>query len=99
MGRFATFFVVLSPWFQRGLPGEIDKRIAQEIGRAHLRLFQVYTKELLHYRFVDLYRATEHYCEQRGESVKIESEHEESPNSMGWCTAACDHAPAGGRLN
>ena len=82
MGRFATFFVVLSPWFQRGLPGEIDKRIAQEIGRAHLRLFQVYTKELLHYRFVDLYRATEHYCEQRGESVKIESEHEESLNSM-----------------
>ncbi len=82
MGRFSTFRVVLYPWFQRDLPGEIDKRIAQEIGRAYLRLFQVYTKELPHYRFVDLYRATEHYCEQRGESVKIESEHEESPNSM-----------------
>ena len=82
MGRFSTFRVVLYPWFQRDLPGEIDKRIAQEIGRAHLRLFQVYTKELPHYRFVDLYRATEHYCEQRGESVKIESEHEESLNSI-----------------
>ncbi len=82
MSRFSTFLVVLSPWFQRDLPGEIDKRMAQEIGRARFRLFQVYTKELPHYRFVDLYRAAEHYCEQRGEYVKIESEHEESLNSI-----------------
>ena len=52
------------------------------MGGQRLDVFQVHTKELPHYRFVDVYRAVEHYCQRRNEVTKIESEHEENLNSI-----------------
>jgi hypothetical protein len=82
MERFSTLSTVLYRWFRRGLPREIDKQITEEIGRDRRRRFRVHTKTLPHYRFVDLHRATEHYCQQRDDFVKIESEHDEDLNSI-----------------
>ncbi len=64
-------------------PTDIKTRLAYEMGVPKLTAFQVGTKELPHYRFVDLYRATDSYCEGR-ENVKIiESEHrDEALNSI-----------------
>ncbi len=64
-------------------PTDIKTRLAYEMGVPKLTAFQVGTKELPHYRFVDLYRATDAYCEGR-ENVKIiESEHrDEALNSI-----------------
>lgn len=55
------------------IPTDIDKRIAYEVGRQRLRRFAVFYEDVLAYRFVDVYRAIERYCETRGAVLKIES--------------------------
>ena len=64
-------------------PADIETRLAYEMGVPKLTAFQVGTKELPHYRFVDLYRATDAYCEGRENVKTVESEHrDESLNSI-----------------
>ena len=60
----------------------IDDRIASILGM-RLKGFQVFTRELPHYRFVDLYRATEKLFERLGEISIVQSEHsQEDLNSI-----------------
>lgn len=63
-------------------PGDIDHRIAYHIGRGIVARLQVHTTTLPYYRFVDLYRATERYCKEYGETARIESEHGEDLNTI-----------------
>src|SRR5437016_73205 len=60
---------------------EIDDRISLEMG-GRLARFHVHARELPGYRFVDLYRAVDHFCGFRPELVTIESEHDEDLNSI-----------------
>lgn len=53
----------------------IDARIGFELDVPKLTAFRVNTRELPHYRFVDLYRATDEYCEGERDVTTIESEH------------------------
>ncbi len=52
----------------------IDDRISSILG-TRLKGFQVFTKEFPHYRFVDLYNATEKSFAQLGEVSMVQSEH------------------------
>lgn len=74
--------MLLSFGFTRLLAGDIDGRISLEAGGRRLDHFQVHSKELPHYRFVDLYRAAEYFCQSHGETTKVESEHSEDLNSI-----------------
>jgi hypothetical protein len=44
--------------------------------------FHVHTRELPHYRFVDLYRAVDAFCQGYGDVRTVASEHEEDLNSL-----------------
>lgn len=72
--------------FFSGLRGRsavaIDQRISAEMGCQSMARFRVHTKELPSYRFVDLSRAIEAYCESRHVVHTIESEHQEDLNSL-----------------
>lgn len=68
--------------FNKLLAKDIDDRIFVEVGARRLDHFQVHSKELPHYRFVDLYRASEYFCQSHGETIKIESEHSEDLNGI-----------------
>lgn len=74
--------MTLSFGLNRLLARNIDGRLALEAGSRRLDYFQVHGKELPHYRFVDLYRAAEHFCQTHGETKKIESQHSEDLNSI-----------------
>ena len=64
-------------------PADLETRLAYEMGVPKLAAFQVGTKELPHYRFVDLYRATDEYCGNQENVKTIESEHrDEALNSI-----------------
>ena len=66
-------------------PGDIDGYIARALHSRQLTHFHVHTRELPHYRFVDLYRAVETFCQGRGDVQTIASEHEEDLNSLLHC--------------
>jgi AAA+ superfamily predicted ATPase len=69
-------------WTRRDFSTEIDNQISVALGCRELHRFQVHTKELPQYRFVDLHRAAEQYSQARDEVVKLESEHEEDLNTI-----------------
>src|SRR6266545_7876625 len=58
----------------------IDTRLSAELRRP-LSAFNVHSKELPQFRFVDLYRAAEHYCQPHGVTATIESDHRIEPLS------------------
>lgn len=62
--------------------GAIDAYIARVLHCQRLTHFHVHTKELPHYRFVDVYRAVESFCQGRDNVQTIASEHEEDLNSL-----------------
>jgi hypothetical protein len=72
--------------FVRGILGreplDIDKRLAAEIAPVRPRQFRVSSKELPSYRFVDLFRAIESYTRCVSRLRVIESQHDESLNSV-----------------
>jgi len=57
---------------------EIDGRIAFELRRRKLGRFQVHVKDLPSYRFVDLWQAAEDYAKSRRDTIRIESQHDET---------------------
>jgi hypothetical protein len=62
---------------------DIDLRIARIVGRRRMTRFEVHTKDLPGYRFVDVHRSVEAHCGARGSFTIIESEHpEESLNGI-----------------
>jgi hypothetical protein len=63
-------------------PLDIDKRIAAEIHPASAPGFRVGSKELPSYRFVDLFRAVESYTRSSIGLQVIESQHDETLNSL-----------------
>ena len=63
-------------------PLDIDKRLAAEIAPARLQQFRVSSKELPSYRFVDLFHAIESYAGCGNRLRVIESQHDESLNSL-----------------
>jgi SpoVK/Ycf46/Vps4 family AAA+-type ATPase len=72
---------LLAKLFDRA-PVNIDERIAAAMNHS-MRHFRVHTKALPGYRFVDLYRAIDAYCENREAVQTIESEHDqEDLNSL-----------------
>lgn len=72
----------LPKWLRRRSPNDIDVRIARTLNYRALTHFQVHTKELPHYRFVDLHRAVEAFCQNRGDVAFILSEHNEDLNAL-----------------
>ncbi len=63
-------------------PGDIDRLIAAELGRRRLAPFRVQSKTLPAYRFVDLHRGIEAFCDDRPVTYKVESEHGEDLNGL-----------------
>jgi len=63
-------------------PLEIDKRLTAEIAPARVQQFRVGSKELPSYRFVDLFRAIESYTGCGSRVRVIESQHDETLNSL-----------------
>jgi SpoVK/Ycf46/Vps4 family AAA+-type ATPase len=74
----ASFF---SKLFRR-ISVNIDECISAEMGYQSMARFRVHSKVLPSYRFVDLYRAIEVYCQTRQAVQTIESEHQEDLNSL-----------------
>lgn len=56
--------------------------MARALHCRQLTHFHVHTRELPHYRFVDLYRAVDAFCQGYGDVRTIASEHEEDLNSL-----------------
>lgn len=65
-----------------GLQGRIDDRIVRHFGGGVVMRLQVHWTYLPDYRFVDVFRAIERYCADRGETVRIDSEHVEDLNDI-----------------
>ena len=84
VGRLWGRRPLVSIWTRFGYvsPGDIDGYIARALHSRQLTHFHVHTRELPHYRFVDLYRAVETFCQGRGDVQTIASEHEEDLNSL-----------------
>lgn len=74
----------MSSLFSRLLqsPDDIENRLAHEFGLGKLGTFKVNTVELPSYRFVDLFRTAEEYCDEREVITTIDSEHNEDLNSL-----------------
>jgi hypothetical protein len=72
----------LFSWLRAPPPSEIDRRIAAEMGEASMARYRVQAKTLPTYRFVDLHRAIEDFCQDRAGVRRIESEHGEDLNSI-----------------
>lgn len=68
-------------WARR-FPGRIDDQIVRHLGGAATARLQVHWTQLPAYRFVDVYRAVERYCADRGDTVRVDSEHGEDLNSI-----------------
>jgi len=60
----------------------IDMRLAKELDRGSLKGLHVYSKTFPSYRFVDIFRAVERYCDRHGSAVVFESQHVEDLNSI-----------------
>lgn len=63
-------------------PGDIDSYMARALHCRQLTHFHVHTRELPYYRFVDLYRAVDAFCQDYRDVRTIASEHEEDLNSL-----------------
>jgi len=61
---------------------KIDMRLARELDRGSLKGLHVYNKSFPGYRFVDIYRAVERYCEHRGGYLVIDTQHAEDLNAI-----------------
>lgn len=82
MGSKLASFLRARAWAWRRAGLEITGRIASEVGRDRLPRFQVHAKDVPHYRFVDVYRAIERFCQVRGPFAKVNTEHGEDLNSI-----------------
>lgn len=61
---------------------ELDHRLAREFGLFSMKNFYVNSTELPGYRFVDLYRTVEAYCEDRREVATLDAESSEDLNGL-----------------
>jgi hypothetical protein len=80
--RSTSFGVSAPEWLRLHASGDIDVHIARILHCQKLKHFHVHTKDLPHYRFVDLYRAAEASCQDRGDVTSIVSEHKEDLNTL-----------------
>jgi hypothetical protein len=80
--RRTSFGLSLPEWLRRHASDDIDAHIARLLHCRQLRHFQVHTKDLPHYRFIDLYRAAEAFCQNRGDVTSIVSEHNQDLNTL-----------------
>lgn len=62
--RRASFGFSLPEWLRRHVSDDIDAHIARRLHCRQVRHFRVHSKDLPHYRFVDLYRAAEAFCQE-----------------------------------
>jgi hypothetical protein len=63
-------------------PLKINDWLVERLSRDRVARLQVLVKELPHYRFVDLYRAIEHYCGLRRKLAYIATEHPEDLSTI-----------------
>lgn len=61
---------------------KIDVRLARELGVRSLKGLHVYSKSFPGYRFVDVYRAAERFCQRHGPATVVDTQHNEDLNSI-----------------